>query len=106
MSVFAFLTSCDNSPMFAGDNRATPVGGDTRRQVKINRLPQVLIVNLKRFEVVGRRLQKRHDPVETTPELDVAPFCTEECIEKVGGTLLTLWITPPRHAESFVSHPA
>ena len=49
------------------------------KQILIHQLPPVLILHLKRFSI-GHTVTKDNQHVSFSPVLNMAPFCTTDCV--------------------------
>jgi len=50
------------------------------KQILIHQLPPVLILHMKRFSI-GYTVTKDNQHVTFAPVLNMAPFCTTECVQ-------------------------
>jgi len=51
------------------------------KQITIHELPPVLILHFKRFDLSGPTVTKDNRYIPFPAVLDVAPYCTDKCIE-------------------------
>ena len=51
------------------------------KQIMIHQLPPVLILHIKRFKIGPYSVTKDSKYVSFPPILDVAPYCTTDCLE-------------------------
>lgn len=58
---------------------------EATKQLLIKRPPKVLTIHLKRFEQQAYRLAKISKPVSFPLILDIAPFCSAECVSGTRG---------------------
>ncbi|XP_065906353.1 serine/threonine-protein kinase TAO3-like isoform X2 [Dysidea avara] len=53
------------------------------KQMLIHQLPPVLILHMKRFSI-GRTVTKDNQHVSFSPVLNMVPFCTTECVQRMA----------------------
>ena len=51
------------------------------KQILIHQLPQVLIIHFKRFDIGTYMVTKDSRPVSFSPILNMAPYCSDKCLE-------------------------
>ncbi|XP_065907013.1 ubiquitin carboxyl-terminal hydrolase 16-like isoform X2 [Dysidea avara] len=56
------------------------------KQIMIHQLPPVLILHIKRFKIGPYSVTKDSKYVSFPPILDVAPYCTTDCLEEWGDS--------------------
>ena len=59
------------------------------KQIAIHRLPPVLILHMKRFKIEPDSISKDTQHIEFPLKLNMAPYCTTECIKVLINIFFT-----------------
>ena len=73
--IYNTVTYCEGA---GGDNAVLCL---VAKQMLIHELPPVLILHLKRFSIGPFQVTKNSNYMSFTPMLDVAPYCSNTCLE-------------------------
>ncbi|EDV25225.1 uncharacterized protein TRIADDRAFT_25064 [Trichoplax adhaerens] len=73
------------------DKKFAPVYTVSTAQMLICELPKVVVLNLKRFEHVGASFRKLAKHITFPLQLDMLPFCTDDCKVRGGSNSTGLY---------------
>ena len=68
---FKGITACDDTPCLSL----------VTKQILIHQMPQILILHFKRFNLDTYMVTKETKHVEFSPILNMAPYCSNMCLE-------------------------